>query len=294
MVRIFKIAYPVFFFLLVSAGIYAQSSVDSQLLTAERESNSGRYTHALALYTAVLKEKPQQSQALVGRGKVRMLLEDYDSALLDFNAALEFIKDDGELFFLRGNAFFETGSRMLACKDWEKACYYSYKKAEEFLNEHCLSDSVKASNAIPMEEFVLDWEEGWELSNSKENEQLKVQEFLKKGESYRSWTEFGSMFRYVDISDKSVNEIMNLFYLDKKNECEEARLTVWDETKSSVIFKVECPKYKNGAVESGMYQIVKGREALFFNFRAVKEPTVNSVLEQKWLQFFKRGKLVKK
>ena len=62
-----------------------------------------------------------------------------------------------------------------------------------------------------------------------------------------------------------------------------------------IIFTIEAPSFKNDKTpESQLWYIVQGKQALYTNFRAVKQATVPADLKDKWIKFFKAGKIVNK
>ena len=67
---------------------------------------SGNYAQSAQYYSKVLKEKPKDDLALIGRGKAFLKLESYDQARKDFLTAIQESPERVEALYLIGNSFF--------------------------------------------------------------------------------------------------------------------------------------------------------------------------------------------
>lgn len=96
-----------------------------------------------------------------------------------------------------------------------------------------------------------------------------------------------------------VDKAMNLMFDQAKQNSPNAKLTFIEKDEKAdypwIIFTIEAPGFKNDKIpESQLWYIVQGKQALYTNFRAVKQSTVPADLKEKWIKFFKSGKIVNK
>ncbi len=124
-------------------------------------------------FETILKSKPNSAEAYFGHGNVMFLLDDFQSAITDYNKALqlddskatykvyynrgfalsrmgkhkEALKDygksielkanNGEAWFNRGYSKFYLKDRFGACFDWSKAGELGYEDAYNVIQQHC-------------------------------------------------------------------------------------------------------------------------------------------------------------
>lgn len=92
---------------------------------------------------------------------------------------------------------------------------------------------------------------------------------------------------------------MELMYEQSKLQAPKATLTFIEKDEKAeypwIIFTIESPGFINDKTpESQLWYIVQGKQALYTNFRALKQATISPELKEKWTKFFKTGKIVNK
>lgn len=142
-------------------------------------------------------------------------------------------------------------------------------------------------------------EENWKIGTNQENEKMVMLELIHSNETLENWTEIGTMMAIKGVTNFAMDEAMNLMYEQTKKSAPKAKLTFIekDETVEHpwIIFTIESPSFKaDKTPESQLWYIVQGKSSLYTNFRAVKKATVPADLKDKWIKFFKSGKIVNK
>lgn len=121
-------------------GQYSQEA--SNLFTKGNESiNAGRFNEALGFYSQAISLEPEFKEAFKNRGITYTMIRDNESALKDFDAALDLSSTDADLYNFRGFAHaeiaHETGDSshfVQAIKDIKKSIALDSGYAESYLN----------------------------------------------------------------------------------------------------------------------------------------------------------------
>jgi len=137
------------------------------------------------------------------------------------------------------------------------------------------------------------------IGNSQENGEMAIIELIHANERLDNWTEFGYMSSIKGAINVPMDKAMNLMFEQSKQKSPKAKLTLIEKNESSehpwIIFTIECPNFKNDKrPESQLWYVVQGSTSLYTNFRAVKQPAIPTDLKEKWISFFKTGKIVSK
>jgi len=148
------------------------------------------------------------------------------------------------------------------------------------------------------EDFMLDWpdSEHWKVGSVQESGQVKLIELIHEDETLDKWTEFGNMMSLKGVTIP-VEKAMNAMYDQSLKNAPDATLTLFEKDEKAeypwIIFKIESPRFNNDPKpESQLWYIVQGKGGLYTNFRAVKEKKISKAQEEKWIAFFKTGKVV--
>jgi hypothetical protein len=96
-----------------------------------------------------------------------------------------------------------------------------------------------------------------------------------------------------------MDKAMNMMFDQAKQNSPKAKLTFLEKDESVeypwIIFTIESPSFKDDKrPESQLWYVVQGKTSLFTNFRAVKQSIIPADLKNKWIEFFKTGKVVNK
>jgi len=77
------------------------------------------YDQAIEDFTAIIKIKPDDYDALYHRGAAYYNKGNYDKAIEDFTAVIKIKPDDYKILYYRGNAYYKKGNYDQAIEDWE-------------------------------------------------------------------------------------------------------------------------------------------------------------------------------
>lgn len=118
-------------------------------------------------------------------------------------------------------------------------------------------------------------------------------------QTLENWTEIGTMMSIKGAKNVPMDRAMNMMYDQAKQNSANAKLTFLEKDENTeypwIIFTIESPNFKNDKTpESQLWYIVQGKQALYVNFRAVKKETISADLKEKWMRFFKTGKVMNK
>ena len=285
------------------------------------------YKGAIKEYDKAIKEDKTNKDAFYNRGTCELALNDFKSAMADFNTTIEldskyvrayysratvyvsqekFIESLPDLdktieldpkfpnaLTLRGQIRAQTGNKEGACEDFNLAKKNGDKQADKYLTQFCGNEQLDG------ESLMLDWpeSENWKLGSSQDTKQMAMLELIHADETLENWTEFGCMMSIKGATNIPMDQAMNLMYEQAKKLSPKAVLTFIEKDETAeypwIIFTIESPNFKGDKKpESQLWYVVQGKTALYTNFRAVKEATVPKDLKDKWIAFFKTGKIV--
>jgi tetratricopeptide (TPR) repeat protein len=234
-------------------------------------------------------------KAYYSRATVFVSQEKYVQALPDLDKVIELDQTIPNVLTLRGQIRAQTGNKKGACEDFNKAKEIGDKQADRYLNQFCGNEQQVG------ESLILDWpdSENWKIGTNQENDEVAMIELIHADESIENWTEFGNMMAIKGARNIPVDKAMNMMYDQAKQNSPKAILTFIEKDESIeypwIIFTIECPNFKNDKrPESQLWYIVQGKTALYTNFRAVKQTQISNELKDKWIKFFKSGKIVTK
>ncbi len=291
--------------------------------------NQQDFKGAIKEYNNAIKLDKEYTQAYYNRGTCALALKDFKSALLDFNKTIEldpqfvnayysratvFVSQEkyieslpdldktiefdpafSNALTLRGQIRAQTGNKKGACEDFNYAKQNGDKHADKYLSQFCGNEQQNG------ESLMLYWpeEENWKVGSSQENEQIAMLELIHTNETLENWTEIGTMMSIKGARNIPMEKAMNLMYEQSKQKSPKAKLTFIEKDENVeypwIIFTIESPNFKNDRTpESQLWYVVQGKTALYTNFRAIKQATIPSDLKDKWIKFFKTGKIVNK
>ena len=287
------------------------------------------YKGAIKEYTKSIKEDNTNSDAYYNRGTCELALKNFKEALVDFNKTIElkpnftkahyskatvFVSQDKYLealpslditieldptfpsaLTLRGQIRAQIGDKKGACEDFNQSKQIGDKQADNYISQFCGNEQQEG------ESLSLEWpmEENWKIGTNQENEKMVMLELIHSNETLENWTEIGTMMAIKGVTNFAMDDAMNLMYEQTKKSAPKAKLTFIekDETVEHpwIIFTIESTSFKaDKTPESQLWYIVQGKSSLYTNFRAVKKATVPADLKDKWIKFFKSGKIVNK
>lgn len=234
-------------------------------------------------------------KAYYSRASVYVSQEKYIEALPDLDKTIELDATTPNALTLRGQIRAQTGDKKGACEDFNKAKEIGDKQADPYLNQFCGNEQLGG------ESLMLDWpeSENWKLASSQENEQMSMVELIRSNETLENWTEMGTMMSIKGVQNLPMDKAMNLMYDQAKQNAPKAKLTFLEKDEKAeypwIIFTIESPAFKNDKrPESQLWYVVQGKTSLYTNFRAIKMASIPADLKDKWVSFFKTGKVVYK
>lgn len=250
---------------------------------------------SIADFNKTIELAPDYDKAYYNRAVAYIYLKNYAQALPDIDKVIELAPNTVDVFCLRGFARIETNDKIGACEDFNHAKEMGNKKADKYLATHCGNEQQEG------ESLLLHWpeSENWKVGSSQENEQMALLELIPAKETLENWTEMGTMMSIKGAVGIPVENAMNMMFDQAKANAPKAQLTFIEKDETAefpwIIFTIEAPNFKNDKnPESQLWYVVQGKTALYTNFRAVKQATVPAELKEKWIAFFKTGKIVYK
>jgi tetratricopeptide (TPR) repeat protein len=253
------------------------------------------FKSAMKDFDKTIELDPTFVKAYYSRASVNVSQEKYIESLPDLDKAIELDATTPNALTLRGQIRAQTGNKKGACEDFSKAKEIGDKQADRYLNQFCGNEQQGR------ESLMLDWpeSENWKLGSSQENEQMAMFELIHSNETLENWTEMGTMMSIKGVQNLPMDKAMNLMYEQAKQNAPTAKLTFLEKDEKAeypwIIFTIESPGFKNDKrPESQLWYVVQGKTSLYTNFRAIKKATIPGDLKDKWVSFFKTGKVVYK
>ena len=238
---------------------------------------------------------PTFVKAYYSRATVSVSQQQYADALPDLDKTIELDPATPNALTLRGQIRAQIGNKKGACEDFNRAKENGDLKAEKYISQFCSNEQQI------QESLMLDWPdtENWKVGDDQENAEQHVVDLIHSNETIDNWTELGNMTSIKGVKDIPVDKAMNLMFDQAKQNSPKAKLTFIEKDEKTeypwIIFTIESPNFKNDKTpESQLWYIVQGKQALYTNFRAIKQATVPADLKDKWIKFFKSGKIVNK
>ena len=250
---------------------------------------------ALIDFNKTIDIDPKFTKAYYSRATVFVSQEKYIEALPDLDKTIELDPTTPNALTLRGQIRAQSGNKKGACEDFSQAKQIGDAQADKYLSQFC-------GNELQVgESFMLDWpdSENWKIGSNQENDQMVMLELIHSNETLEKWTEFGSMMSLKGAKNVPMDKAMNMMFDQAKLNSPKAKLTFIEKNEQDeypwIIFSIEAPNFKNDKIpESQLWYIVQGKTSLYVNFRAVKQAIIPAELKDKWIKFFKSGKVINK
>lgn len=250
---------------------------------------------AMTDFNKTIELDPKFVKAYYSRASVLVSQEKYVEALPDLDKTIELDPTTPNVLTLRGQIRAQTGNKKGACEDFNQAKRIGDKQANQYLTQFCSNEQQVG------ESLMLDWpeSENWKIGDDQENEQRHVLDLIHTNETIDQWTELGNMTSIKGVKGVPMDTVMNLMLDQAKLISPKAKLTFIEKDERAeypwIIFTIESPSFKNDKTpESQLWYIVQGKQALYTNFRAVKQATVPAGLKDQWTKFFKTAKIIHK
>ena len=236
---------------------------------------------------------PTFIKAFYNRATVFVNQEKYADALPDLDRTIELDQKFSSALTLRGQIRAQTGNKNGACDDFNKAKENGDPKADKYLNQFCGNKLQKG------ESFELHWpeSENWKIGSNQEDEKMTMLELIHSNETFENWTEIGTCTAYKNVLNIPSETAMNMMFEQSKKESPKAKLTFIEKDEKAeypwIIFTIECPSFiDDNKPESQLWYIIQGKTSLYTNFRAIKKSSIPTNLKEKWISFFKSGKMI--
>ena len=253
------------------------------------------FKSAMIDFSKTIELDPKFVKAYYSRASVFVSQEKYIDALPDLDKTIELDPTIPNALTLRGQIRAQTGNKKGACEDFNQAKQIGDKQADKYLSQFCGNEQQGG------ESLILNWpeSENWKVGSRQENEKMVMLELIHSNETLEKWTEIGTMMTIKGLTNITVDQFMKIMIDQAKKNSPKAKLTFIEKDESAeypwIIFTIESPNFKNDQTpESQLWYIVQGKTSLYTNFRAVKQATVPADLKDKWIKFFKTGKVIYK
>ncbi len=239
---------------------------------------------------------PSFVKAYYSRATIAVSEEHYKEALSDLDKTIQLDAKTPNALSLRGQLRAQTGNKKGACEDFNLAKEYGDAKAAKYLAQFCGNEQQAG------ESLMLDWpeSENWKVGDNQENNEQHVLDLIHSNETIEKWTELGNMTAYKGMTAKiPMDKAMELMFDQAKKNAPKAKLTFLEKDEKAeypwILFTIEAPGFNDDKTpESQLWYIIQGKQALYTNFRAVKKASISAAQKEKWMTFFKTGKIVNK
>ena len=252
------------------------------------------YDAAMADYAKTIELDPKFPRVYYSRATAYISKEKYDEALTDLDKAISLDPTVPHALTLRGQMRLQSGNTKGACEDFTKAKAIGDVQADKFIAKYC-------ADGLHSESVMLNWpeDEHWKIGSEQDNAEQHVVDMIHANETLQKWTEIGNMTSIKGATGVPMDKAMNLMYEESKKNSDDAKLTFIEKDEKAeypwIIFTIEAPSFKTDKTpESQLWYVVQGKQALYTNFRAIKQATIPAELKEKWVKFFKTAKVVVK
>ena len=165
----------------------------------------------------------------------------------------------------------------------------------------CLILAGLASATQAQENLKIAWpgEIKWKIGSNQKSGNTRMVELIPENESMNNWTIIGTMVSIMGSTSVSEEKFMELTYNQTLKNAPKAKLTMIEKGIKSgspwILFRIESPSFNNSKIpESQLYYIIQGKQALYSNFVAVKQPSLGVLFVEKWVKVFKNSALLDK
>ena len=251
------------------------------------------YNDAFKDFETATKLNPKLASAFYCKATVLVAQEKFKQAITDLDKTIELDAKTANALTLRGQVKAQLGDKIGACKDFTTAEEIGDKKSDKLLRDYC------GNNQQDGESFSLHWpeSENWKIGSNQENDKMTMIELIHSNETFENWTEIGTSTAYKNATNIPCDKAMNMMFEQSKVNSPKAKLTFIEKDENAefpwIIFTIECPNFKDDdKPESQLWYITQGKTSLYTNFRAIKKSLIPAELKEKWIRFFKSGKMI--
>jgi tetratricopeptide (TPR) repeat protein len=252
------------------------------------------YDAAMTDYAKTIELDPKFARVYYSRATAYLSKEKYDEALADLNKAIELDETVPHALTLRGQMRLQSENTKGACEDFTKAKAIGDPQADKFIGKYCSDDQHSES-------VKLNWpeDEHWKIGSEQDNAEQHVVDYIHDNETLQKWTEIGNMTSIKGATGVPMDKAMQLMLEESKKNSDDVKLTFIEKDEKAeypwITFMLEASSFKTDKTpESQLWYVVQGKNALYTNFRAIKQATIPSELKEKWVKFFKTAKVVTK
>ena len=275
--------------IITSCGQTAEEYFDNGI----KNQKNHEFKEALSDYSKAIELKKTFIEAYYNRAFVYFCMDKHKEAKSDIDKVIEMNEKFPNALITRGLIYVVLEDKEACCRDFQKAKEIGDTAANRLLAQYC------GNKQKTKESFVLNWpeDENWKIAGSQEDNEMIFVELLKNEETFDNWTEIGTMQTVKGMMNINLDKFMNILYEETKKNCPKAVLTPLEKGENVefpwIIFTVECESYINTETsESLLYYVIQGNKSLYVNFIGIKTAKIPNDKKQKWIKFFKTGKVV--
>ena len=165
----------------------------------------------------------------------------------------------------------------------------------------CLTLACLANSTQAQENLKIAWpgDIKWKIGSNQKSGNTRMVELIPENESMNNWTIIGTMVSMMGSTSVSVEKFMDMTYNQTLKNAPKAKLTMIEKgikiASPWILFRIESQSFNNSKIpESQLYYIIKGKQTLYSNFVAVKQPSLGVLFVEKWVKIFKSSALVDK
>jgi tetratricopeptide (TPR) repeat protein len=126
-----------FFLILLCSGSIFGQVIGDMYNTGLDKSSKGDYYGAIADFTKVIEQYPNEPKPYHYRGINKFNLKDYEGAILDFDKAIKLNPKFTDAYYMRGMAKVGAKKKKDSCPDFEKAKELGHQAAQFALDKYC-------------------------------------------------------------------------------------------------------------------------------------------------------------
>ncbi|MEY4927722.1 MAG: hypothetical protein RI894_2158 [Bacteroidota bacterium] len=136
---------------------------------ARRRAKADNHRGAIEEWNKVIEMNPKDAAALLNRAISKGILEDTDGAIADFNAAAALAPEMAEIYYNRGNLYFDGRRYLEAMNDYSEALKKNNSYVQAYLNR-ALAKRALGGAYNPCE----DWQEAKRLGSPKAKKMIEA------------------------------------------------------------------------------------------------------------------------
>jgi len=109
-----------------------------RVIKQQTAGENGEYNRAIRYFSENIENYPGEAQCFTDRASIYLKMKSWNAAIYDYSMALDLWPRDGEAYYNKGVALFNSGKTEEACHDFRMALRYGNRKASGMLSKYCI------------------------------------------------------------------------------------------------------------------------------------------------------------